>query len=89
MLIKNADCATFNNCIINHVYNNCSYTYFNGDGEYTAANKTIVVYDTKKMVFTNNQYNILYRNSLDSTSTYDQYNAIMFVSVEISSLLAI
>lgn len=83
--IRNANCVTFNNCIINHVHNNGSMSYFDSSYVGNAGNKTIVIQGSKKIVFTNNQYNILYRNSYDSTNNYDQYNAISFVGMYNSS----
>lgn len=61
--VRRANSVIFNNCIINHVssggYSGGSYWEY----YYNAHGKCIWIGETNKTLFTNNQYNILYRNN--------------------------
>ena len=64
----NLNSFTINNCIINQVYvmPYCRYTYW-----YQPHARCIYIAGFNKCIFTNNQFNVLYRNS--NTSYYENY----------------
>lgn len=64
-----ANSFTVNNCVINQVY---VMPYCRYEDWYQPHCKCIDVYNTNKFMFTNSQFNILYRNS--NTSYYNDYS---------------
>lgn len=75
--IQNCNTFTVNNCVINHIYtsnNATSYGYRFTRG----TSKCIRMRNLNKFIFTNNQYNILYRNSYNNIdSTFENTNGIV------------
>ena len=76
--IRHCNSFTINNCVINHIFtttNATSYGYYFSHG----ASKCIFMSGINRFVFTNNQYNVLYRNSYNGTSTvFENTNNIVF-----------
>lgn len=75
--IQNCNTFTVNNCVINHIYtsnNATSYGYYFTRG----TSKCIRMRNLNKFIFTNNQYNVLYRNSYSRTdSMFENTNGIV------------
>ncbi|MBR2240036.1 MAG: hypothetical protein IKO49_02265 [Bacilli bacterium] len=75
--IQNCNTFTMNGCIINHVWTaayGTSYAYYFTRG--TA--KCIRMRNLNKFIFTNNQYNVLYRNGYNNTdAVYENTNNIV------------
>lgn len=75
--IQNCNTFTINNCVINHIYtsnNATSYGYYFTRG----TSKCIKMRNLNKFIFTNNQYNVLYRNSYNRTdSMFENTNGIV------------
>lgn len=65
--VGQSNSVTFNECVINHVWLN-AYTYYRNSWS-TGCGIPIYVGSTNCVIFTNNQYNILYRNNYNNTDT--------------------
>ena len=68
IVCRNANSFTMNNCIINQVY---VMPYCRYEDWYQPHSKGIQIEEANKCIFTNNQLNILYRNS--NTSYYSDF----------------
>lgn len=83
--VNNANSISINNCIINHVFYDCNAYYRNYWSSGCA--KVIAIHNTNKVIYTNDQYNILYRNSYNNTSTqYQEFEYNLYVTAERSKI---